>query len=98
MVYFQTKNSNLGKFKTALEWKMLLHVMPIWNILRQSGANPTIASHNARIVNFYNATGSLACFENKNISFYFEKRSGLLQRWRKFKSRRIGSWYIVYIW
>jgi hypothetical protein len=28
------------------------------------GANPPIASYNASIVNFYNATGSLACFEN----------------------------------
>jgi hypothetical protein len=31
------------------------------------GANPAIASYNATVVNFYNATGSLACFENKNI-------------------------------
>jgi hypothetical protein len=31
-----------------------------------TGANPTIAS--------YNATGSLARLENKNILFYFEKR------------------------
>jgi hypothetical protein len=41
--------------------------------------------YNASIVNFYNATGSLACFENKNILFYFEKR------WNcscKFKSRK----------
>jgi hypothetical protein len=38
------------------------------------GANPAIAS--------YNATGSLARFENKNILYYFEKRSSLLQRWR----------------
>jgi hypothetical protein len=29
------------------------------------GANPTIMS--------YNATGSLACFENKNILYYFKK-------------------------
>jgi hypothetical protein len=29
------------------------------------GANPTIASHNASVVNFYNATGSLARLENK---------------------------------
>jgi hypothetical protein len=29
------------------------------------GANPTIASYNASVVNFYNATGSLARFENK---------------------------------
>jgi hypothetical protein len=32
-------------------------------------------------VNFYNAVGSLAYFENKNILFYFEKRSSLPQRW-----------------
>jgi hypothetical protein len=30
----------------------------------------------------YNATGSLARFENKNILFYYEKRSSLLQHWR----------------
>jgi hypothetical protein len=35
------------------------------------GANPTIASYNASVVNFYNAMGSLARFENKNIIFYF---------------------------
>jgi hypothetical protein len=29
------------------------------------GANPTIASYNASVVNFYNATGSLARLENK---------------------------------
>jgi hypothetical protein len=50
------------------------------------GPNPTTS--------IYNATGSLARFENKNIRIYFEKRYSLLQRWRcscKFKSRRIGS-------
>jgi hypothetical protein len=26
MVYFQTKNPNLGKFWRALEWKMLVYV------------------------------------------------------------------------
>jgi hypothetical protein len=62
------------------------------------GANPTIASYNVSVVNFYNATGSLARFESKNILYYFEKRSSLLQRWRcscKFKSRRICSWYLL---
>jgi hypothetical protein len=34
----------------------------IWAIV--PGANPTIASYNARVVNFYNAAGSLARFEN----------------------------------
>jgi hypothetical protein len=33
-------------------------------------------------VNFYNATGSLARLENKNILVYFEKRCNLLQCWR----------------
>jgi hypothetical protein len=46
------------------------------------GPNSTIVFYNASDVNFYNATGSLACCENKNIFFYFEKRSSLLQRWR----------------
>jgi hypothetical protein len=35
----------------------------------QPGQNPTIVN--------YKATGSLVCFENKNIFFYFEKRSSL---------------------
>jgi hypothetical protein len=35
------------------------------------GANPTIANYNASVVNFYNATGIRARFENKNILFYF---------------------------
>jgi hypothetical protein len=38
-----------------------------------SGANPTIVSYNASVVKYYSATGSLACFVNKNILFYFEK-------------------------
>jgi hypothetical protein len=29
---FQTKNSNLGKFGRALNWKMLIHITAIWNI------------------------------------------------------------------
>jgi hypothetical protein len=30
--YFQTKNSNVGKFWRALKLKMLEHFMVIWNI------------------------------------------------------------------
>jgi hypothetical protein len=33
MVNFQTKNTNLGKFWRALEWKRLVYIMAIWNIL-----------------------------------------------------------------
>jgi hypothetical protein len=45
-----------------------------------SGANPTIASYNASVVNFYNATGSLERFENKNILFNFEKHCSILHK------------------
>jgi hypothetical protein len=45
------------------------------------GTNPTTTSYFESVINFYNATGSLARFENKNILFYFEKRPSLLQRW-----------------
>jgi hypothetical protein len=59
------------------------------------GANLKTSIYNASVVIFYNATGSLARFENKNILFYFKKRSSLLQSWRcscKFKSRRTVSY------
>jgi hypothetical protein len=34
MVSFQTKNLNLSKFWRALEYKVLLEIMIIWNILQ----------------------------------------------------------------
>jgi hypothetical protein len=37
MVYFQTNNTNLGKFWRALDWKMLIYFMAIWNILHTIG-------------------------------------------------------------
>jgi hypothetical protein len=37
MVCFQTKNPNFGQIWMALEWKMLLYFMTIWNILRPFG-------------------------------------------------------------
>jgi hypothetical protein len=37
MVYFQAKNTILGKFWRALERKMLVYFMVIWNILRPFG-------------------------------------------------------------
>jgi hypothetical protein len=51
------------------------HVLHIpETIVNKSGSSPAIASYNASVVIFYNAMGSLACFESKNIFFYFEKR------------------------
>jgi hypothetical protein len=37
MVSFQTKAHNLGKFWRALDWKMLIYFMAVWNILPTSG-------------------------------------------------------------
>jgi hypothetical protein len=37
MVYFHTKNPNLGIFRRALDWNFLMYVMAIWNILRTFG-------------------------------------------------------------
>jgi hypothetical protein len=37
MVYFQTEYPNLGKLWGALEWKMLVLFMAIWNILLPCG-------------------------------------------------------------
>jgi hypothetical protein len=37
MVYFQTKNTNLGKFWRALQWKILVNFITIWSILLQLG-------------------------------------------------------------
>jgi hypothetical protein len=34
MVSFQTKNPNLGKYWRALDGKMMVYLMAIWNILR----------------------------------------------------------------
>jgi hypothetical protein len=38
-----------------------------------TGANPAIASYNARAVQNYNATSSLVRFENETVFFYFGK-------------------------
>jgi hypothetical protein len=37
MVCFQTKDPHLGKFCRALDWKMLIYFMAIWNILPTFG-------------------------------------------------------------
>jgi hypothetical protein len=39
----------------------------------------TTLSYNASVVKIYNATSSLVRFKNKNVSFYFERRSYLIR-------------------
>jgi hypothetical protein len=64
-------------------------------------SNPTIMSYNASAVKNYNATSSLVRSETKNIFFYLEKRSSLLQRWRcscKIRSQSYVFWIYNYKW
>jgi hypothetical protein len=44
-----------------------------------SGVNPTTVNYNASAVKMYNAASSLVRYEIKNIFFYSEIRSSLLQ-------------------
>jgi hypothetical protein len=37
MVCFQTKNTTLGEFRRALDWKMFIYSVAIWNILQKFG-------------------------------------------------------------
>jgi hypothetical protein len=37
MVYFQTKNQNLGIFWRVLQWKMFVYFVDIWPILQLFG-------------------------------------------------------------
>jgi hypothetical protein len=41
-----------------------------------------MVSYNASVIKIYSTSGSLVRFENKNISFHFEKRFSALQRGR----------------
>jgi hypothetical protein len=67
---------------------------------KSSGANPTIESYNAKVVEICNAMGSLVRFENK--IFYYTLKNALpyyIQRWScccKFGSRRI-DWLEILI-
>jgi hypothetical protein len=47
--------------------KLVLNFSPT-----HTGANPTIASYNGSVVNYYNATGSLARFAKKYYLFTFK--------------------------
>jgi hypothetical protein len=94
-----------SNIQTNLKWRSNLWSSVTYiHYLSNAGANPLIVSynasvvkiHNTSVVKIHNAISSLARFENKNISYYSEKRSSLLQRQRcscscKFKSRKIGS-------
>jgi hypothetical protein len=55
-------------FVKLSQGKLLAKVRP-----GHPGANRTVVDYNASVVNFYNATGSIARFENKHIFILFLK-------------------------
>jgi hypothetical protein len=56
MVYFQTKNAILGQFCRALDWKMLIYFMAIWNIMETFGLIYDHLVHFVFIWYFFHAT------------------------------------------
>jgi hypothetical protein len=42
MAYFETKNPNMGKFWSVLQWKMLVYFVAVWSILQPFGILVTI--------------------------------------------------------
>jgi hypothetical protein len=65
MVYFQTKNPNLGKFLRALERKMLIYFMVFWNILRTFGK---FYDHLVRFVLIWYIFPALVSYIKKNLA------------------------------
>jgi hypothetical protein len=54
-----------------------VQVNPTYERWRIAGANPSIVSYNASAVKIYNATNSLASFENKNILLQLQCKNAL---------------------
>jgi hypothetical protein len=65
MVCFQTKNTNLGKFRRALDREMLIYFMAIWNILRTFGI---IYDHVVQVVFIWYIFPVLVSCTNKNLA------------------------------
>jgi hypothetical protein len=65
MVCFQTKNSNLGKFSWALDWKKWIYFTAIWNIL---GALGIFYDHLVQFVFIWYIFPVLVSWTNKNLA------------------------------
>jgi hypothetical protein len=59
------KNNNLGKFWRALDWKLFIHFMAVWNILWRFGMYHDHLVHFVFI--WYVFPGLVSC-TNKNLA------------------------------
>jgi hypothetical protein len=62
MVYYETKNRNLGKFCRVFQWKMLAHFRAIWSILQPFGILCDILYDHLLYFSV------LVCCSNKNLA------------------------------
>jgi hypothetical protein len=67
MVYFQTKNPNLGKIWKALEWRMLLYFMTIWKIFRSFGVFGSSKTGNPGYLDAFHHTYLCALFSHQLV-------------------------------
>jgi hypothetical protein len=70
MVCFQTKNPNLGKFFRALDWKMLIYFIAIWNILWRFGIIYDLFVHFVSILYIFSRVGIMFQEKSGNPAWY----------------------------
>jgi hypothetical protein len=77
MAYFQTKKPYFGKFWRVLQWKMLVHFMTIWSILRPLGI---FCGHLVNFMVIWNIFPLLVCCTNKNLAtpFFSSRNSSFI--------------------
>jgi hypothetical protein len=80
MVYFQTKNTNLGKFWKVLQWKMLVYFMAILVFLR-----PTVVFHGHlyAFVDIWYIFPNLVFCAKKNLATLVKRKKQLDGRRRR---------------
>jgi hypothetical protein len=72
MVYFQTKNPNLGKLWRVFQLKMLVYFTAIWFILLPFGI---FCGHLIHFMFILNIFPILVCCTNKNLATLDETRA-----------------------
>jgi hypothetical protein len=88
IVYFQTKNPNLGKFWRVLQWKMFVYFMSIWSILLPFGIFYTNLVHFLVIWYIFPV---LVCGSKKNLATLYCNSSPTLFRT---VISRVAKWFI----
>jgi hypothetical protein len=93
MVNFRTKNRTLGKFGRALDWKMLLYYIAIWNIWLTFGIFYDYLVH--FVIIWYILSGfGIMCQEKSGNPAHANKKTFFLIFKTKFKNVFIGLYHV----